>query len=84
MHNLGCILFCVCIICCYVDLIAEINECQDGNSSCEQACMNTIGSYECACYDGYRLNQDGLTCTGNNNYVIKFYKLISNSIPFIH
>ena len=54
----------------YVDLIAEINECQDGNSFCEQVCMNTIGSYECSCYNGYRPNQDGLRCTGNIKYVI--------------
>ena len=51
-----------CIIC-----NVEIDECQDGNSSCEQVCMNTIGSYECTCNDGYRLNRDGLTCSGIAN-----------------
>ena len=45
--------------------ITEINECQDGNSSCEQVCVNTIGSYECGCYEGYRLSQDGFTCIGS-------------------
>ena len=56
---------------CGFNLIAEINECQNGNSSnCEQVCMNTIGSYECACYEGYGLNQDGLTCTGMVGYYL--------------
>jgi hypothetical protein len=60
------LIYIVCICTIINVLCAEINECQDGNSSCEQVCMNTIGSYECACYDGYRLNQDRLTCTGSH------------------
>lgn len=39
---------------------ADIDECL--MNVCEHNCMNTIGSFECSCDDGF--NQDGLNCTG--------------------
>ena len=54
----------------------DINECNEtvlignysGNSSltnwCHQRCVNTLGSYDCACNSGYQLDSDGRTCTG--------------------
>ena len=36
---------------------ADINECSNATSNiCNQTCINTPGSYYCACYSGYRLN----------------------------
>ncbi|XP_036449836.1 fibrillin-3 [Colossoma macropomum] len=32
----------------------DINECES-NHNCEQTCLNTIGSYECSCKEGYSL-----------------------------
>lgn len=31
---------------------------------CSQRCSNTVGSYVCSCFDGYRLGSDGETCNG--------------------
>lgn len=41
----------------------EINEC-DGNHDCEQVCINTIDSFQCACQHGYFLALDGKRCQG--------------------
>ena len=43
--------------------IIDVDECQN-ITSCEQLCMNTMGSYECGCTSGYELQHDGLTCEG--------------------
>ena len=44
----------------------DIDEC--GNSStidCTQQCINTAGSYECDCYDGYRaITANATQCKG--------------------
>ena len=41
----------------------DINECSQGTSGCSQLCTNTIGSYTCACHNGYQLSNDNHTCT---------------------
>ena len=45
-------------------LVTEINECQERSDLCEQICVNINGSYDCQCNDGYTLNHDGLSCSG--------------------
>ncbi len=43
--------------------VAEINECEGENSCHDNAtCTNTIGSYNCSCYDGFEGN--GTNCEG--------------------
>ena len=43
----------------------DINECIDENlNSCEQLCNNTHAAHNCLCFDGYRLNSDGFSCSG--------------------
>ncbi|KAL4224218.1 EGF domain [Mactra antiquata] len=40
------------------------NECDIDNGYCEYECVNTVGSYECICPDGFILNEtDGHGCT---------------------
>ena len=45
--------------------ISDINECE-GPSPCDEnaLCVNTPGSFTCACNEGY--SGDGMTCTGQN------------------
>lgn len=42
----------------------DVSECNEGLDNCEQECINTLGSYTCACQPGCTLNNDGSTCTG--------------------
>lgn len=49
----------------------DVNECEEGISGCHQMCNNTIGSYNCDCYSGYHLEDDGHFCEGNLSDQIK-------------
>ena len=42
--------------------VADIDECDEGTSGCEQQCTNAKGSFGCSCFDGYKLNTDNKTC----------------------
>lgn len=43
---------------------ADDNECEMGLNDCDEHadCLNTLGSYECKCFDGFR--GDGYECRG--------------------
>ena len=45
---------------------SDIDECIQGLAGCDQNCTNTNGSYYCTCMDGYALESDNHTCTGND------------------
>ena len=32
--------------------------------NCSQICVEVEGSFNCSCYTGYELQEDGATCTG--------------------
>uniref|UniRef100_A0A8D0G7N5 Metalloendopeptidase n=1 Tax=Sphenodon punctatus TaxID=8508 RepID=A0A8D0G7N5_SPHPU len=41
----------------------EVDECsRPNNGGCEQRCVNTLGSYKCACDPGYELGSDKRRC----------------------
>ncbi|VDP07028.1 unnamed protein product [Soboliphyme baturini] len=42
--------------------LLNMNECEENNGMCHHLCINTIGSYYCACRSGYTLAADGYTC----------------------
>ena len=41
----------------------DINECDTNTNSCNQTCVNTIGSYVCTCLEGYIVT-NGTHCIG--------------------
>ncbi|KAK1169793.1 hypothetical protein AOXY_G8673 [Acipenser oxyrinchus oxyrinchus] len=41
----------------------DVNECTEGQHYCQQACVNTFGSYECSCRPGYLLAEDERSCS---------------------
>ncbi len=43
----------------------DIDECYFSMDICQHDCINTNGSYYCQCSEGYDLNDDNMTCTGN-------------------
>ena len=43
----------------------DINECSDENGGCSEVCINTEGSYYCACNDsGYEVIENSEPCQG--------------------
>ena len=48
------------------DDLADTNECDIGNSGCEQICTNQIPFYSCSCNHGYRLHNEKF-CSGMFN-----------------
>ena len=44
-------------------LDADFNECSVQNGGCDFECVNTEGSFECGCRDGYQLSI-GRECIG--------------------
>lgn len=46
-------------------VFSEMDECsKPDNGRCEQRCVNTLGSYKCACDPGYELAADKRSCEG--------------------
>ena len=43
-------------------LFLDIMECDTGLHDCQQLCINTVGSYECACTLGFSLTSNGTHC----------------------
>ena len=58
-----------CTYVCWYDIMiihSDIDECTRGTSGCDHNCTNTPGSYYCTCMNGYDLESDNHTCTGDD------------------
>ena len=53
---------------------SDIDECVQGLAGCDQNCTNTAGSYYCTCMDGYELESDNYTCTGDGYDMLTLLK----------
>ena len=42
----------------------DIRECHSGTHNCSQLCVELDGGFECDCFNGYKLGDDGATCEG--------------------
>lgn len=42
--------------------MVDVDECQDNNGGCQHICVNTMGSYECQCKEGFFLSDNQHTC----------------------
>ncbi|KAG9342656.1 hypothetical protein JZ751_016093 [Albula glossodonta] len=40
----------------------DIDECQENNGGCDHFCRNTVGSFECSCQKGHKLQTDERSC----------------------
>lgn len=46
----------------FVFVWTDVDECLDNNGGCQQVCVNTMGSYECQCTEGFFLSDNQHTC----------------------
>ena len=44
--------------------ILDLDECATLNGGCNHDCINLVGSYVCACINGYMLGEDSRSCQG--------------------
>lgn len=42
--------------------LLDVDECKFNNGGCQHICVNTMGSYECRCKDGFFLSDNQHTC----------------------
>ena len=48
-----------------ITCMSVLDRCAGGTHKCEHVCHNTgAGSYTCSCYRGYKLNENGHSCSG--------------------
>ena len=57
-------------------MMLDIDECANRSTiDCTQQCINTPGSYECDCYDGYReITANATQCEGT--YYLKHFSCL--------
>ena len=56
--------------CCIHTRVSDVDECSDIEGACHHLCINTDGSYECACNVGYKLLPDRRNCIKGTKYFI--------------
>ncbi|XP_053408335.1 uncharacterized protein LOC123559761 [Mercenaria mercenaria] len=60
----------------------DVNECSIHNGGCQDACINTDGSYHCGCYDGRQLKPDGRSCSeGDRDTVFERFEIADGKLP---
>ena len=58
-------------------VLIDIDECETAVDNCEHVCLNTIGSFHCACQSGYTLNTfNNRTCNGKFNKLINQHRFL--------
>ena len=45
-------------------IFSDVNECTRFLHNCTQICINTIGSFNCSCQNGFNLQNDSRSCVG--------------------
>ena len=46
-------------------LLLDIKECSNRFHNCQQKCVELEGGFSCACFDGFELQNDSVSCKGN-------------------
>ncbi len=60
----------------------DIDECESSDlNQCEEQCLNTRGSYQCNCSEGFNVSTDGFSCQGLWNVCMRY---VTYSITLIH
>ena len=59
-----CMYVCYYIFVCSIFCVVDIPNCAIDDHNCSQICVEVEGSFNCACYPGYELQEDRVNCTG--------------------
>ena len=43
----------------------DVLECEELNGGCAHVCVETPGSFQCECDEGYEIVEDSVSCAGN-------------------
>ncbi|CAM4944086.1 unnamed protein product [Rotaria socialis] len=60
----------------------DINECEENPNTCHQHCLNTNGSFICACNEGFVLQADGRSCKIINETGIRLLTLRQSTMEW--
>ena len=60
-----------------VVFLTDINECQNNNGGCDQKCLNSVGSYQCDCFKGYKYDKQTNRCNGKSLLFCNLKKIFS-------
>ena len=52
-------------------VFTDVDECNEGMHNCTYGCINTNGSFICACQVGYEFSEDRTSCQGT--YIVHTY-----------
>ena len=52
--------------------------------NCSQLCVELEGSFNCSCYSGYKLQEDGVTCEGNGIARAEHWRFFLNLHKYYH
>lgn len=55
--------------------LLDVDECKFNNGGCQHICINTMGSYECRCKDGFFLSDNQHTC---------IHRSVGECTPYTH
>jgi len=61
----------------YYCIVSDIDECFNNTELCHQLCVNTLGSYQCACEQGFIYDSVNNVCCGKQN-LSNFKSTLSN------
>ena len=50
----------------------DVDECSVNNGGCSELCVNKLGSFECRCNKGYKIESDLTTCSGRSDTIILY------------
>lgn len=48
----------------FASIFVDIDECETNNGGCSHECVNSVGSYECVCPKGFKVEINQLRCVG--------------------
>ena len=60
--------------------LQDVDECERQNGGCEHFCLNEVGSYRCACSEGYTLADDHHMCNGNIHYLVPWIGILAHAM----